>query len=260
MTVVWKAILSVLLEVGGMSKLLRANMERLWKDKIFRLGFLVLTVFVSLFVGVEYEDGTIRNKIAFGHIRSDVYFANVFVCIIAGWLMCLGCLISSLLAGIPLLGFFHTELSVIFLQGICVFTLSAAYAAIYCLIAMLNPNRTITAIVCILLAFLLLFSGTVIANRLDQSEYYYVPDTSLGIGEIDNGENSERVLNPDYLEGTERRTYEAFWVILPGSQSLQLSGMEDESNRYMEMFFASILWVVLSCSCGVVLFQKKDLR
>ena len=279
-----------------MSKLLRANMERLWKDKIFRLCFwtmtvlgavqrigvsmdsieahyleeafwiqafvigIVLAVFVSLFVGVEYEDDTIRNKIAFGHIRSDIYLANVFVCIIAGWLMCLGCLISSLLVGIPLMGFFHIELSEVFPQGICVFALSAAYAAIYCLIAMLNSNRSITAVVCIFLSFLLIFSGTVISNQLEQEEYYYIPDATLGIGEIDDGENSERIYNPNYLEGTKRRIYETIFEILPGGQSLQLSGMLEVSSRYGEMFFASIVWVVLSCSCGVVLFRKKDLK
>lgn len=284
-----------------MSKLLRANMERLWKSKSFWLCFfaltafgaierigifqdsivshhiethyleeafwiqafvigIVLAVFVSLFVGVEYEDGTIRNKIAFGHIRSDIYLANVFVCIIAGWLMCLGCLLSSLLVGVPLQGFFHTELSTIFLQGICVFALSAAYAAIYCLIAMLDTNRAITAIICILISFLLLFAGAAIAAQLDQEEYYYIPDATLGVGEIDDGENSEWFENPNYLKGTERRIYEIIFEALPGGQSVQLSGMLDENVSYMEMLIASLAWVALSCGCGVALYQKKDLK
>lgn len=210
-----------------MSRLLRANLARLWKNKVFWLGFfaltgfcifqkiiliqdsvevhyleetfwiqallfgIILSVFISLFVGAEYEYGTIRNKIISGHTRSDIYFANVFVCIIAGWIMCLGCLISLLFIGIPFLGFFHAPLSEILSQGICVFALSAAYTAIYNFFAMLISNRTIIAIVCILLSFLLLFAGTFIAKRLDDSEYYYVPNPTLGIGEIDDGSNSE---------------------------------------------------------------------
>lgn len=174
--------------------------------------------------------------------------------------MCLGCLLSSLLVGIPTLGFFHMELSVVFLQGLCVFSLSAAYAAIFCFIAMLNTNRTVTAIISILLSFFLLFAGTTVSNRLDQSQYYYIPDASLGIGEIDDGEDSEWILNPDYLEGTERRAYEIAFEVLPGGQSLQLSGMVNENSRYMEMLFASFAWVVLSCGCGLAYFRKKDLR
>ena len=68
---------------------------------------------------------------------------------------------EKLKVGVPFLGFFHTELSEILLQGICVLALSAAYTAIYCFFAMLIHNRTITAIACIMLSFLLLFSGTI---------------------------------------------------------------------------------------------------
>ena len=279
-----------------MIKLLRANFARLWKNKVFWLGFLVLTVFcvlqkisiiqdsvevhyleetfwiyayvigiilsvfISLFVGAEYEYDTIRNKIISGHARSDIYLANVLVCIVAGWIMCLGCLISTLLVGVPFLGFFHIELSEIFSQGICVVALSAAYTAVYCFFAMLIPNRTVSAITCILLSFMLLFAGTVVSNRLDESEYYYIPDSSLGIGEIDDGSHSEWIYNPDYLEGTERRVYEIVFEVIPGGQSLQLSGMLNEHTRYIEMFSASLAWIVLSCGCGLTLFRKKDLR
>ena len=279
-----------------MIKLLKANLARLWKNKVFWLGFLVLnvfciiqkigiiqdtievhyleetfwiqayvlgiilSVFISLFIGAEYEYGTIRNKIISGYDRSEIYLANIFACIIAGWIMCMGCLISSLLVGVPFLGFFHTELSEILLQGICVFALSAAYTAIYCFFAMLIHNRAITAIACIMLSFLLLFSGTVVSNRLDESEYYYIPDASLGIGEIDDGSNSEWIRNPDYLEGTKRRIYEIVFEVIPGGQSLQLSGMLNEQTSYIEMFSASLVWIVLSCGCGMLLFCRKDLR
>ena len=279
-----------------MIKLLKANLARLWKNKVFWLGFLVLnvfciiqkigliqdtievhyleetfwiqayvlgiilSVFISLFIGAEYEYGTIRNKIISGYDRSEIYLANIFACIIAGWIMCMGCLISSLLVGVPFLGFFHIELSEILLQGICVFALSAAYTAIYCFFAMLIHNRTITAIACIMLSFLLLCSGTVVSNRLDESEYYYIPDASLGIGEIDDVSNSEWIRNRDYLEGTKRRIYEIVFEVIPGGQSLQLSGMLNEQTSYIEMFSASLVWIVLSCGCGVLLFCRKDLR
>ena len=279
-----------------MIKLLKANLARLWKNKVFWLGFLVLnvfciiqkigliqdtievhyleetfwiqayvlgiilSVFISLFIGAEYEYGTIRNKIISGYDRSEIYLANIFACIIAGWIMCMGCLISSLLVGVPFLGFFHVELSEILLQGICVFALSAAYTAIYCFFAMLIHNRTITAIACIMLSFLLLFSGTVVSNRLDESEYYYIPDASLGIGEIDDVSNSEWIRNRDYLEGTKRRIYEIVFEVIPGGQSLQLSGMLNEHTSYTEMFSASLAWIIISCGCGVLLFCRKDLR
>ena len=82
----------------------------------------------------------------------------------------------------------------------------------------------------------------------------------MGIGEIDDGSHSEWIRNPDYLEGTERRIYEIFFEAIPGGQSLQLSGMLNEHTSYIEMFSASLVWIVLSCGCGVILFRRKDLR
>lgn len=278
-----------------MSKLLRANMARLWKNRAFRLCFLLLaafgavqrvglrmdkephcldetfwinalaigvflSVFISLFIGAEFDEGTIRNKIVIGHTHSAIYLANTAVCILAGWLMSLGYLASSLLVGIPLLGFFHTGLPTIFLQGVCVFALSAAYAAIYCFVAMLSPSRAVTAIVCILLSFLLLFAGTAVSNRLDESEYYYIPTEPEEFLGMDDPQNFDLIPNPYYLEETERPVYSTLMEVLPGGQSLQLSGMLDESRRYGTKLLASLGWVILSGCCGVLLFQKRDLR
>ncbi len=211
-----------------MRKLLSANFSRMWKSRIFWLAFIfltawgaiqriaikmdtggpqcleetfwivtlfigiVLSVYISLFIGAEFDESTIRNKIIVGHTRSEIYFANVTVCILAGWLMCLGYLISSLLVGIPLLGFFRTELSTVFLQGICVFALIAAYAAIYCFVAMTAQSRALTAITCLLLAFLLLFAGVRILDQLEQAEGYYIPitnweNTRLQMNKTQNG-------------------------------------------------------------------------
>lgn len=276
-----------------MSKLLRANMVRLWKNKAFWFCFLVMTafgiierinvfiseegegsldeafwigalvigfalsVFVSLFVGAEYEAGTIRNKIISGHTRSDIYLANTVACILAGWLMCLGCLAASLVVGIPLLGFFQTPLPEVLLHGICVFALSAAYAAIFNMIAMLSQNRAVTSMVCVSLAFLLLFTGTAIYDQLEQEEMYYLPDEQ---NKFTDEQNAEWVSNPNYIGGTERSVYETAFHILPGGQSLQLSGMLDDNQKYLEMFLASLTWIVLSCSCGMAVFRKTDLK
>ena len=277
-----------------MSNLISANMARLKGNRAFWCGFLLLTVmgaverigvyadtggqldeafwiealligfvlsvFVSLFVGTEYSDGTMRNKVISGHTRSEIYLANVISCILAGWLMCLGCVATSLIVGIPLLGFFREPAQTVLLQGLCVFALSGAYAAIFCLIAMLNPSRSVSAIICVSLAFLLLLAGAAVSNQLEEEESYFIPDESLAQGEIADPETSEWVSNPNYLSGSERRAHELIFEILPGGQSIQLSGMVDESRHYAEMLCASLAWTVLSCGCGLMAFRKKDLK
>jgi len=40
---------------------------------------IVMSIFTSLFLGVEYSDGAIRNKISIGHKRVNIYLSNFIV-------------------------------------------------------------------------------------------------------------------------------------------------------------------------------------
>lgn len=44
-------------------------------------------IFCSLFIGTEYSDGTIRNKLIMGYSRQKIYCANLIVCIIANLML-----------------------------------------------------------------------------------------------------------------------------------------------------------------------------
>ena len=41
---------------------------------------LVAAILTSMFIGSEYSDGTIRNKLVVGHSRMRIYLANFIVC------------------------------------------------------------------------------------------------------------------------------------------------------------------------------------
>ena len=45
---------------------------------------IAIAVFASIFVGTDYSDGTIRNKIAAGHKRSVIYLSNLILVSVAG--------------------------------------------------------------------------------------------------------------------------------------------------------------------------------
>ena len=40
---------------------------------------IVIAIFTSLFLGVEYSDGAIRNKISIGHKRINIYLSNLII-------------------------------------------------------------------------------------------------------------------------------------------------------------------------------------
>lgn len=224
-----------------MSNLLSANILRLWKEKIFWIAIallcalgaiipvsikiseirfgafnsidpvfgqyaifigVVLAVFCSFFVGKEYSDGTIRNKIICGKKRADIYLANLAACAMVSLMLFISFFLPYLGIGIPLLGSFHMETEIVFWLFLTVIALSIAFASIYNLIAMLSTSKAVTASVCILLTFLFLYTGFQLKGMLNQ------PEIISGITYDENGMAYQEVEDfpyPAYLQGWKRQ-------------------------------------------------------
>ncbi|MCI9058100.1 MAG: ABC transporter permease subunit [Oscillospiraceae bacterium] len=274
-----------------MNLLLKANFSRLWKDGAFwaslavmagvglfevavgvsarRQGIsvplenryfvlalmpgIVLSAFCSLFVGGEYSGGTIRNKITVGHTRDAVYLASLCTCIAAGGLACLAYIVPMVVLGIPLLGIFQMELGAVVWFTLCVFVMTGSLCAVFTLIAILNQNRAVTAIICITLAYFLLFLGIYLNSRLTELEI--IPAREY----IENGQIllREAEKNPAYVSGLKRTVYQALYC-LPGCQAVQL--VAEAENCPWSLPLISALCAIGSTAAGLALFRRKDLK
>ena len=274
-----------------MNLLLKANFSRLWKDGAFwaslavmagvglfevavgvsarRQGIsvplenryfvlalmpgIVLSAFCSLFVGGEYSGGTIRNKITVGHTRDAVYLASLCTCIAAGGLACLAYIVPMVVLGIPLLGIFQMELGAVVWFTLCVFVMTGSLCAVFTLIAILNQNRAVTAILCITLAYFLLFLGIYLNSRL--TELKIIPAREY----IENGQIllREAEKNPAYVSGLKRTVFQALYC-LPGCQAVQL--VAEAENCPWSLPLISALCAIGSTAAGLALFRRKDLK
>lgn len=276
-----------------MNKLLAVNFDRLKKNQVFWLGsalmllagalfplisyfemkktgweaeldsnfftytvfiIILLSVFCSLFIGTDYSNGTIRNKLIVGNTRSAIYLSNFVISVAAGAFMCLAYILPYLALGIPLLGSFVADIRVIIGIILCVFVMTLAFTGIFTLISMLCSSKASTAVACILCAFLLLFSGMFIEARLNE------PETYSAYSYTDNtGTHSElEQPNPNYLRGKKREVYEFLYDFLPGCQAIQLSGMKGEHPGKMAAYSLAI--TALTTGFGLIIFRKKDLK
>ena len=274
-----------------MSKLLSAGFIRLRKDKIFWIALIfmfgagvffpvmryidmqksgyinnidngffacalfigvVMAVFCSLFIGTEYSDGTIRNKVVIGQKRTSIYLSNLIICALVSVVMCAAFFIAYLCIGIPLLGFFEMDIKQVLLFTLAVFVLAIAFASIFTLISMLNHNKAITAVVCILLAFLLLFAGAQFNKMLNE------PETNMGLMMTDNGQEYQEIPNPNYLEGGERKVVQFLYDFVPGGQALQCVSLEVNNITVLPAY--SLIIIVLTTGFGVFFFKKKELK
>lgn len=274
-----------------MTSLLRANLFRLRRDKTFWLcvasvlacsvGFMVLwcresaekgviseldafyfrlsaamgffyAVFTCLFLSAEYSEGTIRNKLAVGHTRREVYLSNFFTVFAASLCIALAWLVGGL-AGVPFLGFLKLGPAGTALCIAVVVGYTAAFSAIYTFIGMLNDRRTVTVIT-IAAWLILLLVGAFIENALYEPEYVVniMVMTSEGV-QIANPEP-----NPYYISGIQRDIYEFMEDFSPAGQSSLLQNIK--LDHPLRMLLSSAFVTAAATFGGLAFFERKDLK
>ena len=118
-------------------------------DGALRLA-VVMAIFVSVFVGTDYSDGTIRNKIVLGHYRHSIYLANLIVCVSAAIIMQAAHLLALLVPGRFL---FHdltaTMQEAAALVGLDMLAINA-FTALYLAVCMASRSKSTSAILTLL--------------------------------------------------------------------------------------------------------------
>lgn len=274
-----------------MTNLLRANFSRLKRDGMFwscvlttlgcSTGFMVLwclenaergaltdldefyfrfsaamgffyAMFTCLFLSVEYGEGTIRNKLAVGHTRREVYLSNFITVFAASLCMAAAWLIGGL-AGVPFLGFLTigpagTALCIAIIIGF-----TSAFSAIYTFIGMLNDRRSATVITIAAWLILVLVSS-IFENTLHEPETI----TQMLVS-VDGGAPAAITEpNPYYISGVQRAIYEFVVDFLPTGQSSSLQNIN--IGHPLRMLLSSLGITAAVTLGGLRLFQRKDLK
>lgn len=215
---------------------------------------LMAAVFVSLFLGTEYSDGTIRNKVASGRSRATIYLAGFLTVFAASILSLTAYWIVALTAGLLLLDPAQMGAGAALFTVLGVLLMTVAFCALFTFITMNCSSKAASAVVCILLFFALMIASTYVYSRLDAPEF--IQGYTLGV----NGEivQAEPEPNPRYLQPGQRAVYEFIWDLLPTGQAVQYSiGAVTNPVRLLlcALGFSAIFTVA-----GMALFQRKDLK
>lgn len=257
-----------------MNKLISAGFTRLCKDKIFWLIFIFMfmfgalvsvktgvnaplegiffafavtisiptAVFCGMFVGTEYSDGTIRNKIIVGHSRCAVYFSNLIVNIVACILIAFSYTLAVFIVGVPRLGFFQVSAEHILFYSFVSIMMIFALTSIYTLLCLLITNKATSAVICVLVSFALFFSSITIKSRLEEIKYYESNATSNAIEQLD----------------TKRDLYQFLYDFVPTCQGMQIA-MQMSDEPWLLPVYSSVI-IIITSGLGIFLFRRKDLK
>ena len=227
-------------------------------DFIFAGGFFIVfmvAVFMGLFVGADYSDGTIRNKLMIGHRRSSIYFANYVTCYAATLIFNFVYIITVFVLSLIMFGnatFNHAHFFVNL--GFMIIT-SAALVALFLFFAMLINNKAAASVTLLTLAIAMWCSAMLLTERLAQTEYfsdiYYVNEE----GEVIQDQS---VKNPQYLTGIKREIYEFVDDFLPSTQYYQI--LQWNVERPIRFLLCDAAMVLVMTGAGVFMFKRKDLK
>lgn len=211
-----------------------------------------LALLISMFLGTEFSEGTIRNKLCIGHKRDEVFLSNFISCAFASIVLTVVWLLSSgLLFG--LIGPLEMEVS----QFIgCIFVavgFSVAFAALYTVIGSLSSNKAMTIIYTFASFIIFAMAASALYDRLCEPEMNQGM-TLVGTQLVE----MEPTPNPLYLSGTIRTVCEVALELLPTGQALLLSEVDIEyPTRAIAL---SAVFTTVTLLAGSMLFRRKDIK
>lgn len=215
----------------------------------------VCAVLVALLLGSEYEQGTIRNKLAAGHTRAAIYASSLAVCLVTTLALLVVLLLVGVALGWAVLGDWLLPPAQLALVVAACCLASAALSTICVALTMNLSNRAVAVTVLLVLLYGMFIASGFFESALHAAEfsYEYVVMTTEGI------QYGPLAPNPEYASGTKRAVYEFLYSLLPTSQIAKISNSEFES--------CSPLWLVLSLGVAVVTgtlgylgFRSKDIK
>lgn len=217
------------------------------------IGILAAAL-IALFLGTEYSDGTIRNKLVVGQPRLAIYFANLITGFAASLLCMAGYMLACLAVGAPLLGWFTKPAPLLLTAVAGSVVMLAAFCAIFTAVSMNCAKKSTSVAACLLAAFAGLIAAAVLYSMLDAPEFIQGYELSVG-GEIVQAVPQP---NPMYLTGMKRAVYQFLFDLLPTGQSLQYTmlGFTDP----VKLMALSAAVCAAFTAAGAALFRRKDLK
>lgn len=258
-----------------MGKLIRASFFRLWRSRTFwlyiismiafatafmamqafamdytvplsRVIFLPLSMygivsaaFVSVFVGTDFSDGIVRNKLLAGNRRKDF----VISCVVVSCVSCISVyMITSLFTlAVGKLIFENNVAAEVFifyfLLGIGI---SGAVGCLFCVITLSCGSKTNAVIWCMGIAFGLLFLCLYTNQQLVQTEF------------------RDGLPNPHYISGVRRMVYAFLHDLNPYGQMAQLTVWKVWNPT--QAVICNLMWIVVGTLAGCAVFRRKDIR
>lgn len=211
-----------------------------------------LVLLISMFLGTEFSEGTIRNKLCVGHKRNQIFLSNFISCVFATIVLtAVWLLTSALLFG--MIGPLEMEVSEFVGYIFVAMGFTVSFAALYTVIGSLSSNKAMTVIYTFAVFIIFAMAASALYDRLCEPEMNQGM-TLVGTQLVE----MEPTPNPLHLSGLIRTVCEVALELLPTGQALLLS---DVAIEYPVRAIAlSAVFTTVTLLVGSMLFRRKDIK
>lgn len=137
-------------ELGVIVEALKPNCKKLFLSGISlseNIGIL-FPLCISLFIGAEFSQNTIRNKIITGHSKTNIYLSNLVMSVVLGLAIYATYQLSVLSIGLPLFGWAEKFVLAEFIQQLTISLLIIiTYSALTNFVSMLSKSLVLSLII-----------------------------------------------------------------------------------------------------------------
>lgn len=218
------------------------------------ITIILAAVVIGNLIGSEYGFGTMRNKLAVGHNRTEIYFANLIVSFAGILIMLAFGAALAFAVGLPLGALVADS---IHLQFITHAVLALVISSLYVFIAMNIQSRSNILTAAIILGVVMLVANVVLMQQLAE------PETVLPKEQVFNEEgelisevvSGDPIPNPYYVGGTKRVIMEVTDTLLPCSAAMEYGG-RFEADKVI----AELCETVIFTAAGLLIFRRLDLK
>jgi len=252
------ALLSIFVVIANYSPEVQATENRLYLDDVFFttyqiLGF-ILAAGISLIIGTEYSDGTIRNKLVVGCTRAQIYFSNLITGAVSCCLVFVIHGVVTFAVGSFFFDGFQISAAQVVFSLLCAFLASLVYASAFVLIAMNCSSKSATAVVSLLLVLGLVYACSFFSASVMEPETTYGTVTITQNGVV----YSDLIPNSAYIRGFQRTLYEFLYDLLPIGQLTQMYYLDFTRCSRWPVF--SIGLFMATALSGFLWFRRKDIK
>lgn len=216
---------------------------------------VMIALFACFFIGTDYSDGTLRNKLSVGRSREEIYLSFLLTTFAAAFFFAAAYLLAVLLVGLPLSGtgvLTHVQAQPRRLLG-CGLAMME-YAALFTMVSMLDSDKARNIVISLLLAVILIFAGIWAYGKLSAPEYIQIVVLQSDGGTL----LQDGAPNPDYLAGSIRTVFTWLTALLPTgglAASLDKRLAFDWRSPACALTLTTLLTVL-----GIGIFKKKDIK